>query len=264
MTRNPIEAEAAGQEFVTADYRGHEFLVPLDLDRWPLDSIRRCRLLNTTTKQITVNQQLLVLALRELLGAQWPAFVAATPKKRHLVPASNAFAAAVGVPADEGIKTDIAFGGVPRLLNLIDEWPGKVESDLNRFWHIDYRDRWRFTRRGQRKLTLRQIHERLSNLPVDSALAIAINNGRLHYTNTDLLLMDLFELWAKRRHPSRPMSAAEKRERDAVAAKSEQDAADHKARMDKRRAAQKKTTALSSARANAQRALQEETAHAQG
>ncbi len=135
--------------------------------------------------------------MRELLGAQWPAFVAATPpKKRHLVPASNAFAAAVGVPADEGIKTDIAFGGVPpRLLNLIDEWPGKVESDLNRFWHIDYRDRWRFTRRGQRKLTLRQIHERLSNLPVDSALAIAINNGRLHYTNTDLLLMDLFELW---------------------------------------------------------------------
>ncbi|SCX05997.1 hypothetical protein [Mycolicibacterium fluoranthenivorans] len=264
MTRNPVEAEAAGQEFVTADYRGHEFLVPLDLDRWPLDDIRRCRLLNTTTKQIVVDQKLLVFALRELLGAQWPAFVAVSPKKRHLVPASNAFAAAVGVPGDDDVATDIAFGGIPRLLNLIDQWPGKVESDLNRFWHIDYRDRWRFTRRGQRKLTLRQIHERLSNLPVDSALAIAMNNGRLHYSNTDLVLMDLFELFAKRRHPSRPMTAAEKKARDAATAKAENDQAAHKARMDKRRAAQQKTTALSSARANALRAQQEETAHAQG
>lgn len=265
MASNPIEAEAAGQELVTAEYRGHEFLVPLDLDSWPLDSIRLCRLFNKSTKQISVDQKLLVLILQELLGTQWPVFLAAAPKKRHLVPASHVFAEAVGVPAKDGVATDVAFGGIPRLLALIDQWPDKVESDLKRFWDDDYRDRWRF-QAGRRRLTLRQIHTRLSNLPTDSALAIAMNDGHLHYTNTDLLLMDLFEqgIGTGRRHPSRPMTADEKKARDAAAAKSEQDRTAHEARMDKRRKGLQRTNALQSARANAQRSLQEESAHAQG
>lgn len=249
MPASPVEAEATGQEFIEATFSGTTFQVPLDVDSWPLDTIRCCREL-TKSDGLAVNSAHLITALKELLGpTQWPAFIAATSKRGQLAPASDALAAAVGIPA--GRDTDIVFGAIPRLLALIDTWPGKVESDLDRFWGIDYRDRWLITargpRRGRRRLTLRQIHARLAEgLPSDSALAIAMNGGKVHRTGAELVLMDVYEVIAHHRHPSRPMPVEDTKARDAQKAAEAKAKADYAARQEKRQ-----TRQLETARANA-------------
>lgn len=130
-----------------------------------------------------------------------------------------------------------------------------VESDLARFWATDYRDRWRFDTDGRRRLTLRQIHARLSHLPADSAIAIAMNRR----SPMELLLMDLYEPLAGRPHPARPLTAEQVAERNAEAARQ------RKAREDyeKRRSASGHRgvpDGLANARANA---LRGRSAHAQ-
>jgi hypothetical protein len=253
VTSNPLEAEATGQEFVEAAFGGATFRVPLDVDSWPLDTIRRCR--GVMDGELVVNYRELVISLKSLLGEQWSTFEHRNPKRKQLVPASLAFAAAVGIPASNG--ADIVFGAVPRLLSLIDQWPLKVESDLRQFWQLEYRDRWLF-QAGRRRLTLRQIHGCMSNLPTGSAVAIAMNGGRLHLTGTDLLLMDLFELQSRRRHPSRPMSPEQLAERAAALAAEEKAKAAYRAKHDK----PKPQNAIEAARANAKRA-QERSPHAE-
>jgi uncharacterized protein YdaU (DUF1376 family) len=233
-----------GQGFIAATFRGTTFQVPLDVDSWPVGLIRRCR--GMQSGQVVANPSVVIAALKVLLGQQWPDFVAVASKRKHLVEASNVFAAAVGIGGD--VPSDVAFGGIPRLLLTIDTWPDKVESDLNRFWQLDYQHRFLFEA-GRRRLTLRKIHTRLSNLPTDSAVAIAMNGGKLHKSGTELVLMDLFEAQTGRRHPSRPMSAAE------IAAREAEKAAEDKARADyqKRMAKQDfRKTGLELARANAQ------------
>lgn len=244
MSANPVEAEATGQEFIAVTFSGTTFRVPLDVDSWPLDLVRNSRGFNKQSEQIVVNYSGLVTALQELLGDQFPDFLEAAPKRKQLTEASNVFAAAVGIPGS--LDSDIVFGAVPRLLALIDTWPGKVESDLNRFWNLDYLDRWRFLA-GRRILTLRRIHERLSNLPADSSLVIAM--GRR--TPQELLLMDVFEAITQRRHPGRPMSREELAQREAAAKQSEKDRTAHEKRMQKRRDLQH----IENARANARRNL---------
>lgn len=256
MATSPVEAEARGDKFIEATFGGNTFRVPLDVDCWPLDIVRQCRGVSVSTGSPVVNGAQLVSVLGALLGPQWVELAAVARKKRQLVAASQVFAEAVGIPATG--KSDVVFGGIPRLLALIDTYPREVESDLGRFWHLDYVDRWRFTRGGRRRLTLRQIAARLERVPVDSALAIAMNGGKLLYSNTDLLLMDLFELSSRTRHPSRPMSAAEIAERDKQKVQDEKNRAAHKERMEKRKSRQ----GLENARANARRNQERET-HAQ-
>lgn len=256
MPTSPVEAEARGDKFIEATFSGNTFRVPLDVDSWPLDIVRQCRGVSASTGKPVVNGAQLVTALGALLGPQWVELAAVARKKKQLVEASQVFAEAVGLPASG--KSDVVFGGVPRLLALIDTYPNEVESDLGRFWHLDYVDRWRFTRGGRRRLTLRQIYVRFERVPTDSSLAIAMNGGKLLYSNTDLLLMDLYELSSRTRHPSRPMSAAEIAEREAQRIKDEKDAADYKARQEKRKSRQ----GLENARANARRNQERET-HAQ-
>lgn len=261
MPASPVEAEATGQEFVEATFSGTTFQVPLDVDSWPLDTVRRSRGIDDEGEIVVLSVNV-VTALREILGAQWPQFQAVARRKKDAVAASHVFAEAVGIPRHKGLRADVAFGGIPRLLDQIELFPRQIESDLNRFWHIDYRHRWQFIqrgpRRGQRRLTLRQIHARLAEgLPVDSALAIVLNDGKLHRTGAELVLMDLYEAITRTPHPSRPMPVAERKARDDNAAAVEQAKAEYRERMKTRHEA-----GVETARANA-RVSQRGTAHAQ-
>jgi len=201
--------------------------------------------------EIAVNHGALITALETLLGEQLEDFLDAAPTRAELIPASHAFATAVGIgqtPDAHSQRYDKAFGAIPRLLALLDNLTDAVESDLSRFWGIDYRDRWRFDDTGRRLLTVRQIHARLSHLPADCALAIAM--GRR--SPMELLLMDLYEPLAGRPHPARPLTPEQAAERNAEAARQ------RKAREDyeKRRIAaghRGVSDGLANARANALR-----------
>lgn len=256
-TSSPVEAEALGLGTVTATFAGRPWRIPLDVDTWPLDAIRGSVGVNSTG-EVVVGHGALVTALGELLGDQFEQFLDAAPTRAELIPASHAFAAAVGIgktPDAHSERYDRAFGAIPRLLALVDHMAEAVEADLARFWGVDYRDRWRFDADGRRRLTLRQIHARLSHLPADSAVAIAMNRR----SPMELLLMDLYEPLAGRPHPARPLSPEQAAERNAEAARQ------RKAREDyeKRRAAsghRRVPDGLETARANA---LRGRSAHAQ-
>lgn len=214
MASNPLEAEATGQEFITVTFSGTPFRVPLDVDAWPLDAIRRCRAIDANDR-IVVNHVQVGAALQTLLADQWQLFLQAAKKRRHIVEATQVFAQAVGLAASA--PNDIAFGAIPRLISLLDTWPLEAESDLRRFWGFEYRDRWLF-HGGRRRLTLRQIHTCLNRPPVDGAIALAVNGGNRPHTDTALVVMDLFEAMTGRRHPSRPMPPELRQQRDAHAA----------------------------------------------
>lgn len=206
----------------------------------------------TPAGTVAVNHPAVAEVLEELLADQWEAFVAAAPRRRDLAPASQVLAAAVGIPASmdpdpRGGLTDRVFGALPRLLAVLNAWPDAVESDLQRFWGIDYRDRWRFDDAGRRRLTLRQINARINHLPADSALAIEM--GRR--SPVELLLMDLYEPLAGRVHPARPLTAAQIAERNAEAAAKAKALAAYEARRAAR--GDRIATALDTARENAAR-----------
>lgn len=248
----PTEAESIGREHVTATYLGREWRVPLDVDLWPLAAVKRSVGL-AAGREPVINHVGVVEALSTMLGEQWPAFMAAAPAARDLTAATHIFAAAAGFPATaerspDGYIYDQVWGAIPRLLAVLETWPSAVESDLSRFWSIDYRDRWRFDSEGRRRLTLRQIHARISHLPADSALAIVM--GRR--SPIELLTMDVFEAVAGQVHPARPLTPEQIIER--------RKAADAKAKAlaayEARRSAQGHrgiATALETARANAKR-----------
>lgn len=252
-TSDPLRAEALGEEFVTATHLGREWRIPADVDTWPLTVITASLGISRTDRRIVVNHLAVAESLEQLLGDQWDDFTRAAPKRRHLAPASQAFAAAAGLPAGteidpHGEPQDKAWGAIPRLLAVLEAWPDAVESDLGRFWNLDYRDRWRFDTDGRRRLTLRQIYTRISHLPADSALAVQM--GRR--SPTELLLMDIYEPLAGRAHPARPLTPAQLAERNAEAAAKAKALADYEARREAR-GDRRVSTALDNARANAQR-----------
>lgn len=257
MVTTPLEAEAIGQEFIEADYRGHTFRVPVDVDSWPLASVRLSCLVDPKSQKLRVNHSAVSIALQWLLGDQWDEFLRVAPKRKHWVPATQVFADAVGIPARS--DADQVFGALPWLLAVLDRWPEKVESDLDQFWGIDYGHRFLF-QSGRRRLTLRKIHARLTNLPVDSALAIAMNDGKLHRSGVELVLMDLYRVWTGKDHPSRPRSAEEVAAALAVAAQEEKARTEHRARQEKR---DRRLSGAENAKANARRAQREREAHAQ-
>ena len=241
---DPARAEALGDTHILAVYNGLEWSIPLDVDTWPLEQLKTSLYVGPD-REIVVNHIAVADGLHQLLGGQWEAFTQAAPLRRDLVPATNAVAAAAGVPAGparDGLP-DKAWGAIPRLLAVLDAWPAAVESDLQRFWGIDYRDRWRGT------LTLRQIHARLSHLPADSALAIAM--GRR--SPVELLLMDIYEPLAGRAHPARPLTPEQLAERQAEAAAKAKALADYEARRAAR--GDRVSSGLAAARENAERSL---------
>lgn len=250
-TTSAVEAEALGLERLEVPFAGHTWTIPADVDTWPLESVAVS--VGTAKRRILPNHLAIAEALAGILGEEFDRFVVtAAPRRGDLIPASMAFAAAAGIPASadldhNGDPRDRAFGGLPRLLTVLRLWPDAVESDLNRFWGLDYRDRWRFDDRGRRKLTLRQIYARVSHLPADSALAVEM--GRR--SPMELLLMDIYEPLAGRVHPSRPLTAAQLRERRAEADAKAKALADYEARRHAR--GDRIATGLENARANALR-----------
>jgi hypothetical protein len=80
-----------------------------------------------------------------------------------------------------------------------------VESDLQRYYRIDYRDRWRFDQNSHRLLTLRRIGVLLGQLPPDCAVARA--EGSSGRTNVEILLMDLYGATTGVQHPLYPKTA---------------------------------------------------------
>lgn len=252
MTSSAIEAEAAGQEFVTALFNGEQWRIPTDVDSWPHDLLLNC--VAVRDGAVTANPVAVAAVLQALLVEQWPDFTGMGLKRRDLAAASNVFAAAVGIPAKH--KIDVAFGAIPRLLYELDTWSDAVEATLSDMG-VDYRDRWRFDD-GQRRLTLRQIHVRLSYAPYDCALVIARNNGVRPLSDAALVLMDLFEhgVGTGVPHPSRPLPPGEKNKRESEAEKR------RKAHEDYRKRHAKGVTAAETARANAQQAQQRKVAHA--
>jgi hypothetical protein len=255
VATSPIEAEASGQDVVTATYGGADFRIPLDVDTWPLELLLTG--LRVEEKQLVGIQHSTVIAvIRELLGDQWPAFKTVGPRRRDVVAASNLFAAAVGVEKSDPL--DGIFGAIPRRLIDLQEWPEAVEATLAGLG-FDYRDRYRF-QAGRRQLTFRQIHVHLTYAPYDSPLAIAKNKGRRPHSDAALAIFDLYSEMFGKPHPSRPMPEAERRARLAFAAKQEEAREASRRRM--HGSGEQKQSAVAAARSNA-RAQQRREAHAQ-
>lgn len=74
-----------------------------------------------------------------------------------------------------------------------------MEADLSRYHQLDLRDLWRGG------LTLRQVNARVNHLPPESACARAV--GGHGWTNSELLLADLFHTQAGIPHPADPRTA---------------------------------------------------------
>lgn len=254
MPASPIEAEATGQEFVTAVYGGRSWILPLDVETWPVDLVGAAVAVIDSTK-VAIDHGKLNAALQQLLGDQWTDFARAAPRRRDLVPASQMFADAVGIPVSD--RTDVAFGAIPRLLRELDRWPGPVEATL-RATGLDYRDRYLFTA-GRRRLTLRQIYVALEHSAWDSPIAVARNGGRRPFSDETLTLMDLFEAVAKVPYYRRPLSADAKATRENAAQKMARATADYKRRHGNQPAARMRSAA-ETARANATFAQQKEAA----
>ena len=241
---NAIEAEAVGRPRIVARYAGHEYTLPAAVEVWPLDLIAIS--VGVRNGHLHADHGVVARALASLLGDQWPEYLRAFPRRRNLVPASTAFAEAAGFPhrAD-----DVAFGAIPRLLAALDSWPEAVEATLGELG-VDYRDRWRYDADGRPRLTLRQIHVRLSNASPQCPLGIAQNGGKRPFTGTELLLMDLYEAVARTAHPSRPMPVAAQQQRQTKDEKIEAERAAYRARHAKTPAG-RRLTAVETARANA-------------
>jgi len=246
------QAEAEGQEYVSASFLGRDWRLPLDVETWPLTAVT-CSIGINEQRVAVVNHVGTAEALRLLLRGQWSSFVSVASRRRDLVPATHAFAAAVGMGptqdrGPDGRIFDRVWGAIPRTLAVLDTWPDAVESDLSRFWGIDYRDRWRFDESGSRLLTLRQIFARISHLPADSALAIAM--GRR--SPSELLLMDIYEPLAGRVHPARPLAPAQLEERRAKEEQKTKALAEYERRREQQGHRQV-PAALATARENARR-----------
>lgn len=114
-----------------------------------------------------------------------------------------------------------SFGDTLWLYMLLDEYEAAVDSDLSRFHGIDYRDRWRLDDHGRRKLTLRMIHNRMSYLDHESAVAKALarSEDEIPWSLTDYLISDVVHALIGEPHPSRPLTPEQKakaREMSAV------------------------------------------------
>ena len=80
-----------------------------------------------------------------------------------------------------------------------------MESDLSRYYNIDYRDRWRFGPDGRRLLTLRMIAVRVRYLPPESATVT--ESGGSGWRREDFLLAHLYQAFTGEPHPGLPATS---------------------------------------------------------
>lgn len=110
------------------------------------------------------------------------------------------------------------------LLRLLREHEWAVEADLQRFFGLDYRDRWRLDERGRPRLTLRRIAVLLlRHPPLEGAVAWLINDQRTpwrreHHQLDDLRLL-IWSVFAEKGakppiDPDRPTGQRKGRDRN--------------------------------------------------
>lgn len=213
MPSDAARLEATGDPEAPLEFRGHPVIIPRAVENWPLDAIRAAAAAELPGRP-------LIFAVDALLAGQSVGRLACIDDYVEL---SHRMADAVGVSplpeAPSGPRN--VFGGVPTLLDLLDNNADDLASDLRRFWGVDYLDRWR----GEPQLTLRQIWTYVRRLPAAAATARARNGGRDVWTLQHFVTAATYELLARRIYPGRPATAAElERWREAAQKKAEQDA----------------------------------------
>ena len=85
---------------------------------------------------------------------------------------------------------------------IVRDHPNEIEADLQRFYQIDYRDRWRGTLPYRRLLVL------LDALPVESQLKSAVEN-RPASSREEVRLVEMWESWSGKKHPLRSEKSAQ-------------------------------------------------------
>ncbi|QEA10782.1 tail assembly chaperone [Mycobacterium phage Weirdo19] len=187
MPSEAARLEAIGETEAVVRFRGRTLRVPLDLDEWPLPKIRAADWVG---------------AVDELLAGQRLGI--ADPLLDDYRELSEAMAEAVGVGRlpEEPSPPDQWFGGVPRLLRLLDHHEPDVELDLRRIG-VDYRDRFRGT------LTLRQVWVYVRRSLATSAVAVADNGGKHVWTEGDFITASIYQALTGEVYPGRPLKPAE-------------------------------------------------------
>jgi hypothetical protein len=180
---NAAALEAAGVADVGLDFRGTAVTIPLDIASWPLDLIRAGR----TGRAIQV-----------LLGGQKRPSMKTRDDALEL---THRMADACGITPLPETPAKGAFGAVPTLLDIVDNYRDDLEADLRRFYGIDYRD--------PAAVTLRQVWVMARRLPVDSALLCARNGGEPPWTRDQIIGARNWELWTRKHYDGRPWSKPE-------------------------------------------------------
>lgn len=83
-----------------------------------------------------------------------------------------------------------------------------MEADLQRFYGVDYRDRWRHDEHGRPRLTLRRLAVFVTHLPPDSAVGRHERDGKEHWSveahRLDDVRMTVEAAWSKKDHTPSP------------------------------------------------------------
>lgn len=196
---DPRALEAAGAQTVTLDFRGGQVTIPFPLETWPLDDIASGR-----------NGR----ALKTLLAGQRPAMAT----RADAAELSHRMADACGLtplPHAAVLPGDM-FGAAPALLRALSRGDD-LEADLRRFYHLDYRDRWRDA------LTLRQVWVMVRRMPLDAALLVDPETGDQPWTRDQIIGARHWEMFVRKWYPGRPWTREERAE---VEAKQAHDAAE--------------------------------------
>ncbi|HAF73299.1 MAG TPA: hypothetical protein DCL06_11290 [Corynebacterium variabile] len=97
--------------------------------------------------------------------------------------------------------------------------PLEIERDLQRFYRIDYRDRWR-PGGGTSQLTYRRLLVLLDGLPAESEFRAAVLDVS-PVSRIELRLVELWESWAGKAHPVRNTEEQQRERADAAEEKQE-------------------------------------------
>lgn len=110
-------------------------------------------------------------------------------------------------------------GKIGGLLALLREHGEAVEADLARYYHRDYRDRWRRDAHGHPLLTLRQVMLYVEHLPLEARTVHLLWGGRTPWSRQEQLLDEvrrrLEQLGGVKRpkaDPGRKLPATERQE----------------------------------------------------
>lgn len=198
-SNDPRALEVSGADTVTFDFRGGQVTIPFPLEAWPLDEIAAGRKGR---------------ALKHLLGSQRPAMAT----RADAAELSHRMADACGLTPlpHTTVGPGDMFGAAPALLRALAR-ADDLEADLRRFYHVDYRDRWRAA------LTLRQVWVFVRRLPHDAASLIDAETGNQPWTRAEIIGARSWEMFTRKWYPGRPFSREEREEIEAKRAKDQAD-----------------------------------------